>query len=95
MGSEETGHARIISTTLIRSRQADDIPTYTCFVDFAKTVDTINHELLWHTVYKFKTQGKIYKVVKYVYSQLYASVNLEGTYQIGSKVESGSGTIWC
>ena len=65
-------------TTLLCNRMNDKKPTYTCFVDFSKAFNCVNHELLWSTIRRFGINGRMYKVIQYMYSNLKASVNLGG-----------------
>ena len=65
-------------TTIIKNRQHEKLPTYACFVDFAKAFDSVNHELLWNTILQFDIKGKMYNVIKFMYSNMQAAVTLNG-----------------
>lgn len=51
---------------------------FCCFVDYKKAFDSIWREALWYKLTKFGIQGKIFEVIKSLYSQVKSCVFLDG-----------------
>ena len=55
----------------------------------AKACDSVNHVLLWDALTKFGLKGKILKTIKHMYSNIRASVNLDGHLTEWFKIPGG------
>ena len=64
-------------TTILRNKIAEKINIYSCFVDFAKAFDSVNHEILWVVLKSNGLHGKFLNIIKDMYKNLQAAVNLE------------------
>ena len=51
---------------------------YCIFVDFSKAFDSVNRSKLFIKLNKVGMQGKIFKIIKNVYSEVYSSVRVGG-----------------
>ena len=45
-----------------------------CFVDLTKAFDSVNRELLWYKLHKYKLSCKFINIMQSLYSDLYARV---------------------
>ena len=62
---------------------------YGLFVDFAKAFDCIKHTHLFYRLIKVGIHGKIYYLMKDMYSKLQACVKIPGVFQILSWYKAG------
>ena len=51
---------------------------YWCFMDLKKAFDKIPRELLFKKLYKFGIRGKIFRVIRDIYTNIKAKVLIDG-----------------
>ena len=86
--NEQTGFRKLRScldhiytlTSIVRNRKLQKLPTYICFVDFAKAFDSVKHHLLWYKLLKQGVHGKILKVIQTLYSNLQSCVRINNNF---------------
>ena len=67
-----------VLNSILRNRIIKKQATFACFIDMAKAFDSVNHVLLWDALTKAGLKGKILETIKHMYSNIKASVNLDG-----------------
>ena len=76
-------------TSIVRNRKLQKLPTYICFVDFAKAFDSVKHDLLWYKLLKQGVHGKILKVIQTLYSNLQSCVRINNNFTDWFSISSG------
>ena len=76
-------------TSIVRNRKLQKLPTYICFVDFAKAFDSVDHDLLWYKLIKKGIHGKILKVIQTLYSNLQSCVRVNNDFTDWFSISSG------
>ena len=76
-------------TSIVRNRKLQKLPTYICFVDFAKAFDSVDHDLLWYKLINHGIHGKILKVIQTLYSQLQSCVRVNDNFTDWFSISSG------
>ena len=51
---------------------------HTCFIDYSKAFDCVNHERMWQTLYDMNFQPKLVDLIKSLYEGQQSAVRLEG-----------------
>ena len=68
----------IVLDSIIRNRLAEDIPTFTAFIDLQKAFDCINRDLLLNKILANGIDSKVFLAIKSLYSYTEACVKLPG-----------------
>lgn len=64
-------------STILRNRLSNKKDTFTCFVDFAKAFDSVNHKILWSILQANGLHGNIFITIQNMYNDLQAAVSLD------------------
>ena len=64
--------------SIIRNRLAEDMPTFTAFIDLQKAFDCVNRDLLLNKILANGTDSKVFLAIKSLYSYTEACVKLPG-----------------
>ena len=75
--------------TVLREQKNNNLPTFLCYVDFAKAFDSVNHDLLFAKLLSIGVMGKIYKVIKSMYEKLKSCVKIDDIATDWFSVERG------
>lgn len=67
----------VFNETLLRQRRAGRT-THCFFIDFRKAFDTVWHQGLWRRLWEEGIQGKAWRILRSLYSDLQSSVLVEG-----------------
>ena len=67
-----------VLTTVIRNRKENGLPTYCCFIDFAKAFDSVHYEFLWHKLLACGVHGNMLNTIKALYRNLESCVRVNG-----------------
>ena len=51
---------------------------HTCFIDYSKAFDCVNHEKLWQTLHEMNFHHKLISLMKSLYEGQQSAVQLEG-----------------
>ena len=62
---------------------------YFCFLDLIKAFDKVPREILFKKLYKFGIRGKLFRVIRDMYTNNIAKVLIDNRYSREFKVESG------
>ena len=65
-------------TTIVRNRKQRGLPTYCCFVDFAKAFDSVNYPCLWHKLLAYGIHGPLLHTIQTLYANLQSCVRING-----------------
>ena len=76
-------------TSIVRNRKLQKLPTYICFIDFAKAFDSVDHDLLWYKLLKQGIHGKILKVIQRLYASLQSCVRINNDFTDWFSISSG------
>ncbi|MES9883775.1 MAG: reverse transcriptase family protein [Sedimenticola sp.] len=76
-------------TTVIRNRRLKNLPTFLCFVDFAKAFDSVNRDCLWFKLLNVGIRGKMINIIQTLYKQVEATVKINGRLTDWFTVNSG------
>ena len=76
-------------TSIIRNRQAQNLPTFASFIDMQKAFDWVNRDLLFYKLLLHNIDGKVYKSVKSLYNHPTACIKLNNRLTDWFEVESG------
>ena len=74
---------------ILKQRKMQRKDTYVCYVDFARAFDCVDHDLLKLKMLQNGIDGKIYKAICAMYSNMSASIRLIGFMTDSFTVESG------
>lgn len=64
-----TTDALFVITTAIQSYKKKKKPLFTCFVDFAKAFDSVNHKLLWEKLAYMGVSSKMINILQSMYGK--------------------------
>ena len=62
---------------------------YFCFLDFIKAFDKVPREILFKKLYKFGIRGKMFRVIRDMYTENIAKVLINNRYTREFKIKSG------
>ena len=74
--NRRTSDAIFILNTTIQARKRRRKHLYTCFVDFAKAFDTVNHKLLWGKLTSYGLSSTMLNILQSMYNQASSRVTL-------------------
>ncbi|GFO10136.1 LINE-1 retrotransposable element orf2 protein [Plakobranchus ocellatus] len=66
-----------LSTCTCTSTSQTNTSLHTCFIDYSKAFDCVNHEKMWQTLHKMHFHPKIIRLVKSLYEGQQSAVQLE------------------
>jgi len=61
---------------VLHQRKREKKDTFLCFVDFRKAFDTVWHDGLWKRLWDSGVRGKAWRIIRKLYSSIYAKVRL-------------------
>ena len=64
--------------SIIRNRLAQDMPTFTAFIDLQKAFDCVNRDFLMNKILDYGVDGKVFSAIKSLYINTEACVKLPG-----------------
>lgn len=65
-------------TSIIRKRNAQGLPTYVAYIDAEKAFDRVNRNLLFYKLIGTGITGRVYDVIKCLYTGTQNTINLNG-----------------
>ena len=74
--NRRTTDAIFILNTAIQSRKKRGKQLYTCFVDFSKAFDTVDHRLLWSKLASYGLSSTMLNILQSMYGQASSRVTL-------------------
>ena len=72
----QTTDAVFVIATAIQSFKKRKKPLFTCFIDFAKAFDSVNHKLLWEKLATMGVSTKILNILKSMYANATSRVTI-------------------
>ena len=63
---------------IIQKYREANIGLHTCFIDYSKAFDCVNHEKMWRTLHDMNFQPKLVNLIKSLYKDQQSAVRLEG-----------------
>ena len=69
---------QIILLTLIQKFKSTRNPLYSCFIDFSKAFDSLDHSLLWSKLANFGLSSRILSLLQDMYSKVNSCVRVNG-----------------
>ena len=75
-----TTDAIFIMTTAIQASKKKKIPLCTCFVEFAKAFDSVNHNLLWNKLASMGLSTKMLNILQNMYGKATSKESANNTY---------------
>ena len=67
-GKRTSDHMFILKSLIDKHTQKGSKPLYTCFVDFRRAFDTVNHKALFYKLCKIGVGQYFYRVIKSMYT---------------------------
>ena len=61
------------NTSIRKAQESRYLPV---FVDFSKAFYSVNHDILWNKLLVAGVHGNVYRIIKYLYSNLKSAVRL-------------------
>ena len=65
-------------TSIIETRKKARKSTYRAFIDFKKAFDTVNWDILWHTLQHIGIKDKLFSAIKGLYNKVICTVRING-----------------
>ena len=84
-----TTDALFIMTSAIQVSKKKKTPLYTCFVDFAKAFDSVNHNLLWKKLASMGLSTKMLNILRSMYGKATSTVSANNAHSASFPCRKG------